>query len=128
MAISECPVDECEKCEHYRTESWCARAIPDRPPLSDLYKSYMEGFWEALDWCEEHYKAIEEIIEEVDQKIVDGIYVEVIHCGDCALSQEIYDFDNLLSKDWVWCPKNKRTKSVKGYCSEAISKEDCHDI
>ena len=63
----------------------------------------------------------------------DGVWIApstkipLIRCGNCALAQEIYDFDNLLSKDWIWCPKNKRTKSVKGYCSEAISKEDSHD-
>ena len=114
MAISECPVDECEKCEHYRTESWCARAIPDRPPLSDLYKSYMEGFWDALDWCEEHYKELEFILEEIDQKIVDGIYVEVTHCKDCIYYEghNEYCYNDMFAKEDGYChhgkPKEKQ--------------------
>ena len=29
----------------------------------------MEGFWEALDWAEEHYKSIEEFYDKINNYI-----------------------------------------------------------
>lgn len=65
MANFECPVNDCEQCEYHRTESWCAQAIPEHKGPSKEYKIYMEGFWDAINWCEQHYKDLEEYLEEL---------------------------------------------------------------
>ena len=61
----DCPVVDCDECEFNRTESWCAKAIPINNDVYDeKYRIYMEGFWEAVEWCENHYKAMEELLQE----------------------------------------------------------------
>lgn len=61
----DCPVENCEDCEFNRTESWCAIALPiNKDGCDENYRIYMEGFWEALEWCENHYKAMEELLQE----------------------------------------------------------------
>lgn len=64
MGDFECPVEDCKDCEFNRIQSWCARALPDHKGDTELQKIRMEGFWEAIDWCEEHYKWMEELLEE----------------------------------------------------------------
>jgi hypothetical protein len=66
MEEVNCPVDNCEDCEFNRSQSWCARALPDYKGHTELEKIRMEGFWEAIDWCEEHYKWMEEHWEQLD--------------------------------------------------------------
>ena len=66
MEELNCPVDNCEDCEFNRSQSWCARALPDYKGHTELEKIRMEGFWEAIDWCEEHYKWMEEHWEQLD--------------------------------------------------------------
>ena len=81
----ECPVedcDDCDNCEFNRSQSWCALALPDYKGDTELEKIRMEGFWEAVDWCEEHYKWMEEDWEQLDaytslvSKILEDCYNE----------------------------------------------------
>lgn len=70
MEEVNCPVEDCENCEFNRTESWCAKAIPVNNNVYDeKYRIYMEGFWEAIDWCEDYYQAMEELLEEYAAEI-----------------------------------------------------------
>lgn len=56
----DCEFDDCELCPHHRSEEWCALAIPINKSVNNpSYRQYMEGFWEALDWCKDHYKELE---------------------------------------------------------------------
>lgn len=71
MDIIDCPADDCIGCEHHRVESWCAKAIPlNKTVYDDKYRSYMEGFWEALDWAEEHYKWLQDHYEKYNDYLV----------------------------------------------------------
>lgn len=79
----DCEFDDCELCPHHRSEEWCALAIPINKSVNDLsYRQYMEGFWEALDWCEDHYKWMEDHWEQLDaytslvSKILEDCYNE----------------------------------------------------
>ena len=50
MPLNEdCHPNGCDECEHSRTESWCALAIPKKGPPTEDYKIWMEGFWEGLN-------------------------------------------------------------------------------
>ena len=69
MKDFDCPCEDCENCEFNRSQSWCARALPDYKGHTELEKIRMEGFWEAIDWCEEHYKWMEELLEEYAAEI-----------------------------------------------------------
>ena len=44
MEELNCPVDSCEDCEFNRSQSWCARALPDYKGHTELEKIRMEGF------------------------------------------------------------------------------------
>lgn len=66
MEEVNCPVEHCEDCEFNRSQSWCARALPEYKGNTELERIRMEGFWEAIDWCEEHYKWMEEHWERLD--------------------------------------------------------------
>lgn len=101
MSEFECPVDGCEECELYRTESWCSRALPDYKGPSYERKVYMEGFWDALEFAEEHYKLLEEFMDKI------------IECERCWF----YD-----SKE-EWCGKHDRYTNPEGYCYWAIHTE-----
>ena len=71
MGEWDCSPEGCEKCEFHRTESWCAKAIPINQSVYDeKYRAYMEGFWEALNWAEEHYQWLEEDYEKHNDYIV----------------------------------------------------------
>ena len=97
MDIIDCPVDDCVDCEHHRVESWCAKAIPlNKTVYDDKYRSYMEGFWEALDWAEEHYKWLEEHYEKNNDyvvlmaKLLDECYAD----ERSPTAEEITEIDN----------------------------------
>ena len=97
MAVENCPVECCEECEFYRTVSWCARAIPiNKNVYDEKYRAYMEGFWEALDWAEEHYKSIEEFYDKINnyiaamEKLIDLWYAD----GRPPTAEEMAEIDN----------------------------------
>lgn len=71
MGDFECPVEDCKDCEFNRSQSWCARALPEYKGHAELEKIRMEGFWEAVDWCEEHYKWMEEHWKKLDDYIIE---------------------------------------------------------
>ena len=80
---TDCEFDDCELCPHHRSQEWCALAIPINKSVNDLsYRQYMEGFWEALDWCEDHYKWMEDHWNQLDaytvlvSKILEDCYNE----------------------------------------------------
>ena len=83
MEEVNCPVDNCEDCEFNRSQSWCARALPDYKGHTELEKIRMEGFWEAIDWCEEHYGKID----------APGIYVmEYMDCNEDEVSDAAWTY------------------------------------
>ena len=96
MKDFDCPVDDCEGCDFHRTESWCSMALPRYDGPSELYKMRMEGFWEALNWAEEHYKWLEEHYEKYNdyvvlvEKILDDCYAD----GRSPTAEEIAKVDN----------------------------------
>ena len=96
MEEVNCPVEHCEDCEFHRTESWCAKAIPDYKGYTDLEKIRMEGFWEALNWAEEHYKWMEDHYDKynnyiaVIEKLIDLCYAD----GRPPTAEEVADIDN----------------------------------
>ena len=62
----DCPVEDCNNCEFSHSQSWCAQALPEYKGHTELEKIRMEGFWEAIDWCEEHYKWMEDHWDKLD--------------------------------------------------------------
>ena len=70
MEELNCPVDNCEDCEFNRSQSWCARALPDYKGHTELEKIRMEGFWEAMDCCKEHYKWMEDHYDKMNDYII----------------------------------------------------------
>ena len=71
MEEVNCPVEHCEDCDFRRTESWCAKAIPiNKNVYDEKYRAYMEGFWEALDWAEEHYQRLKDHYDKTNDYIV----------------------------------------------------------
>lgn len=95
----DCPVDNCEECEFHRTQSWCAQALPDHKGDNELEKIRMEGFWEALNWAEEHYRWMEEHYDKHNdyivlmEKLLDSCYAD----QRCPTAEEMTRVDNF----WV---------------------------
>ena len=92
-----CPTKDCEECEFYRSESWCAPAIPvNKSVYDEKHRIYMEGFWEANDWCEEHYRIIEETLEKTEsyantlEMILNLCYAD----GRAPTAEEVAKIDN----------------------------------
>ena len=85
-----CPSKDCEECEFHRTESWCAKAIPiNKNVYDEKYRAYMEGFWEALDWAEEHYQWLEKHYEKHNDYIaVLEKLIELCYADDRAPTTE----------------------------------------
>ena len=94
--IPDCPTDNCDECGYQRMESWCSRALPQYNGPDEKHKIYMEGFWEALDWAEEHYKWLEEHYEKNNDyvalmaKLLDECYAD----GRSPTAEEIMKIDN----------------------------------
>lgn len=93
----DCSPEGCEKCDFHRTESWCAQAIPvNKNVYDEKYRAYMEGFWEALDWAEEHYQWLEKHYEKhndyiaVMEKLIDLCYAD----GRPPTAEEVAEMDN----------------------------------
>ena len=102
MEQVNCPVDSCDECEFHRSESWCAQAIPmNKSVYDDKYRIYMEGFWEALDWCEDHYKVIEEFYYKTNDYII--AMEELINLcyadGRPPTAKEVATIDNFWNGD-----------------------------
>ena len=102
MEEVNCPVEHCKDCEFHRTESWCAQAIPINQSVYDeKYRAYMEGFWEALDWAEEHYKSMEEFYDKINnyiasmEKLIDLWYAD----GRPPTAEEVAEIDNYWNGD-----------------------------
>ena len=97
MEEVNCPVEHCEDCEFHRTESWCAKAIPlNKTVYDDKYRSYMEGFWEALDWAEEHYKWLQDNYEKNNDYLVlfENILNDCYASGRAPTAEEMMQVDN----------------------------------
>ena len=101
----DCSPEGCEKCEFHRTESWCAKAIPINQSVYDeKYRAYMEGFWEALDWAEEHYQWLENHYEKhndyiaVMEKLIDLCYSD----GRPPTAEEVAEIDNYWNGEEQW--------------------------
>lgn len=96
-----CLADDCDECEFNRSQSWCARALPDYKGDTELEKIRMEGFWEAVDWCEKHYKWMEEHWEKLDAytalviKILEECYAD----GRAPSAEEMTEVDNFWNED-----------------------------
>ena len=101
MEEVRCPVDDCENCEFNRTQSWCARALPEYKGHTELEKIRMEGFWEAVDWCEEHYKWMEEHWDKLDgySGLVIKILEECYADGRAPSAEEMTKVDNFWNED-----------------------------
>ncbi len=97
----DCPVDDCENCEFNRSQSWCAQALPEYKGHTELEKIRMEGFWEALNWCEEHYKWMEEHWNKLDdytlnlETILNLCYAD----GRAPSADEMMIIDNFWNED-----------------------------
>ena len=104
MEEVNCPVDNCEDCEFNRSQSWCARALPDYKGHTELEKIRMEGFWEAIDWCEEHYKWMEEHWEQLDAytglviKILEECYAD----GRPPTEADMFMIDTFWNGEEQW--------------------------
>ena len=65
----------------------------------------MEGFWEAIEFCEQHYKIMEEML---------NTYEEVIHCPNCEFERgmEEYCVNDIFAREDGYCyyakPKEKQ--------------------
>ena len=98
----DCPADGCENCEFHRTESWCAKAIPiNKNVYDEKYRAYMEGFWEAIEWCEEHYRIADETLEQSDRYIV-KLETVLSFCyadGRPPTAEEMAEIDNYWNGD-----------------------------
>ena len=96
MEEVNCPVDNCEDCEFNRSQSWCAQALPDYKGHTELEKIRMEGFWEALDWAEEHYKWMEDHYDKTNdyivvmEKLINLCYAD----GRPPTAEEVAEIDN----------------------------------
>ena len=99
MEELNCPVDNCEDCEFHRSQSWCAQALPDYKGYTELEKIRMEGFWEALNWAEEHYKWMEEYWEQLDDytALVTKILQECYTDGRPPTAEEVAKIYNYWS-------------------------------
>lgn len=92
---------ECENCKFHRSQSWCAKALPDYKGYTDLEKIRMEGFWEALDWAEEHYKWMEDHYDKTNdyivamEKLIDLCYVD----ERAPTEKEVTIIDNFWNGD-----------------------------
>ena len=102
MEEVNCPVEHCEDCEFHRTESWCARAIPINQSVYDeKYRAYMEGFWEALDWAEEHYQGLKDHYDKTNdyivamEKLIDLCYAD----GRPPTAEEVAEIENYWNGD-----------------------------
>ena len=96
MEEVNCPVDDCENCEFHRSESWCAQALPDYKGYTELEKIRMEGFWDALNWAEEHYKWMEDHYDKHNdyiatmEKLIELCYAD----GRPPTAEEMTKIDN----------------------------------
>lgn len=103
----ECPAD-CDNCEHNRSVSWCAQALPKHQEIDDAYKIHMEGFFEGLRAAEQEYQACIKTIEELDEDFVKGTYVEVVRCKNCAKNPKKAFFGCPMAGTDAW--------NENGYC------------
>ena len=97
----DCPAASCYECEFHRSQEWCAKALPNYKGHIELEKIRMEGFWEALNWAEEHYKWMEDHWEQLDSytvlviKVLEECYAD----GRAPTAEEIAKIDNFWSED-----------------------------
>ena len=105
MAISECPVDNCDICDYHRSVSWCSRAIPHHKEIDEAYKIRIEGFFEGCRACEQEYQACIDTLEELNQEFLDHKYEEVVHCEDCEFyrGHEEYCVNDIFAREGGYC-------------------------
>ena len=91
----DCPVEDCESCEFNRSQSWCAQALPEYKGHTELEKIRMEGFWEAIDWCEKHYKWMEDHWDKLDAYtvLVTKILEECYANGRAPTEEDMFMID-----------------------------------
>ena len=65
----ECWREVCDECEHHRSQSWCALAIPGKSKVDENYKIRMEGFWEGLNFAESEYKNLINTLDDLSREI-----------------------------------------------------------
>ena len=108
----DCPDVYCDECDHHRSVSWCALAIPDHEKIDEEYKIRQEEFFKGLHAAEEHYKTIVEVLDEIDEKFVKGEYVEPIRCKDCRHHgmRDCPVWGDDTTEDYMWCYCGERRK------------------
>ena len=98
MKELECPAEDCKDCEFNRYQSWCARALPDYKGHTELEKIRMEGFWEAINWCEEHYKWMEDHWEKLDDYT--GLVIKILE--ECYADRRAPTAEEITKVDNFW--------------------------